>query len=89
MALKIEKKQKDGVTTEYHRVIWYQVAPNDSVHIAVTSYVDEASRRGEDGEQKPYQKAKTYLADYDEGMTPERAYNWLKRHPDFTGASDC
>lgn len=88
MALKMKKKQKDGVSTEYHRVLWYQVAPGDSVHIAVASYVDEDARR-EEGASEPYRKAKTYLADYDEGMTAERAYNWLKRHPDFKGAEDC
>lgn len=89
MALKMKKKQKDGVGTEYHRVLWYQVAPNASVHIAVASYVDEESRRTEGADEQPYQKTKTYLADYDEGMTPERAYNWLKKHPDFKGAADC
>lgn len=90
MALRAKRKQRDGVTTEYHRILYYMVAPNESVHIAVASYVDESSRREVVTEDyQPYIQSKTYLADYDEGMNPERAYNWLKRHPDFRGASDC
>lgn len=90
MALKTARRQDNGVMTEYHRILYIQIAPNESNCIAVASYVDEAARRSEQGElATPYRQGKTYTVEYDEDMTIEKAYNHLKTLPDFEGAEDC
>lgn len=90
MALKITHRQPDGVTTEYHRILYVQIAPNECNCIAVASYVDAESRLSEQGELvEPYKKGKTYTVEYDEGMTVSEAYAKLKTLPDFEGAEDC
>lgn len=90
MALKIPRRQEDGVTTEYHRILYIQIAPNECNCIAVASYVDSEARHSEQGELcLPYKQGKTYTVEYDENMTVEGAYDMLKTLPDFKGAEDC
>jgi hypothetical protein len=48
------------------------------------SYVDEESRQT----AYPYCRAVTYETGYDEAMTIEKAYNYLKTLPEFEGATD-
>lgn len=93
MALKKYIRQQDGVTTEYHRVLYITVTTNSHNSIAVVSYVDEESREGDlvgNGENRPYRQATTYETDYDPSMTIEAAYTWLKENvSEFADAADC
>ena len=84
MALGKEIKQDDGVTTTYHRILFIQITTNRQNSIAVFSYIDEESRQS----VHPYCRAVTYETDYDETMTIEDAYNYLKTLPEFEGATD-
>lgn len=92
MALYKEIRQEDGVVTSYHRILFIQKTINRQNSIAVLSYTDETARTGEkeaeDVSIRPYQHAVTYETDYDESMTVEDAYEWLKTLPQFEGAED-
>lgn len=90
MALYKEIRQDDGVTTKYHRILYIHNTLNKQSSIAVLSYVDNESRISEQGNitTKPYQKAVTFETDYDETMTPGKAYEYLKTLPVFEGAEN-
>ena len=88
MALKKDIKQDDGVVTSYHRILFVQKTVNSHDSIAVLSYVDQAARGIESGEKRPYKVAITYEKEYDESMTIENAYEYLKTLPEFEGAED-
>lgn len=91
MALHTEIKQPDGVVTKYHRVLSVTQIVNEYTAIAVVSYVDEKSRKNDlihNGENRPYRQAVTRQIDYDESMTIEKAYTYLKTLPEFEGAQD-
>ncbi|MBQ8503357.1 MAG: hypothetical protein IJ491_03665 [Clostridia bacterium] len=90
MALSKPIRQDDGVTTNYHRILFVQLTTNKQNSIAVLSYVDETARDKEQqtGEFKPYCRSKTYETAYDAAMSTESAYEFLKSHKDFEGATD-
>ena len=89
MALQKAIRQEDGVTTSYHRISYIHNTTNRQSSIAVLSYVDEESRQDEiNNKIQPYRQSKTFETTYDEGMTPEKAYEYLKTLPDFEGAVD-
>lgn len=90
MALSKSIRQPDGVMTNYHR-IWYMMkTTNRQNSIAVLSYTDENSRDEEKtvGDFQPYKQSVTYEIPYDESMTIEDAYAYLKTLPEFEGAED-
>lgn len=91
MALYKETRQDDGVVTKYHRILYLTQAVNSHNSIAVVSYVDGDSRENDipsEGDLRPYRQTITYEMDYDEDMTIEKAYEWLKLQPQFEGAED-
>lgn len=90
MALYKEIRQDDGVTTSYHRVLYVMHTVNRQNSIAVLSYVDAESRNDEKENimTQPYQKSVTYETEYDETMTVESAYEYLKTLPQFEGAEN-
>lgn len=90
MALYKEVKQDDGVVTKYHRILFIQTTVNRQNSISVFSYVDEDAREGEKTSAitRPYLKSITYETTYDESMTVEKAYEYLKTLPQFEGAAD-
>lgn len=90
MALYKEIKQNDGVVTKYHRILFVQKTTNRQNSIAVLSYVDDESRNSEKESvmSQPYQKSVTYETGYDDEMTIEKAYGYLKSLPQFEGAVD-
>lgn len=89
MALYKEVRQEDGVTTSYHRIAYLQITTNRQNSISVLSYVDDNARnRIDDMVSEPYIKAITYETDYDENMTVEDAYKYLKTLTEFEGATD-
>lgn len=90
MALYKEIRQNDGVTTKYHRILFLQTTVNRQNSIAVLSYVDNNARTDEKESiiAQPYVKSITYETAYDESMTIEKAYAYLKTRPEFEGATD-
>lgn len=90
MALKKSIRQRDGVTTSYHRILFLQQTINRQNSIAVLSYVDEEAREAEKHSilEQPYKVSTTYETAYDEEMTIEKAYKYLKTRPEFEGAED-
>lgn len=90
MALYKAVKQSDGVTTNYHRILYVNITTNRQNSVAVLSYVDEESRDSEKNSvtTQPYQKAVTYETAYDATMSIESAYEFLKTLPQFEGAID-
>lgn len=90
MALFKNIRQDDGVITAYHRILFCKITTNRQNSIAVLSYVDAESRNLETGDTNvpPYQRSTTYEVPYDENMTIESAYSYLKTLPQFEGAED-
>lgn len=90
MALYKAIRQSDGVTTNYHRIAFYQVTVNRQNSIVVQSYVDSEARDEEKENimSNPYRNAITYEVPYDPSMTIEKAYEYLKALPVFEGAED-
>jgi hypothetical protein len=88
MALKKTIIQRDGVPTEYHRILFIQSMINSHTSIAVVSYVSDSSRRTEGVTVRPYNVSVTYQTDYTENMTIQDAYGYLKTLPEFEGAED-
>lgn len=90
MALKKVIIQSDGVVTDYHRILYITNTINSHTSIAVLSYVNEAARTAEKDEIRlnPYTKAINFETAYDESITAESAYDYLKTLPQFSGAVD-
>lgn len=89
MALYKEIRQEDGVRTSYHRILFLQKTVNRQNSIAVLSYTDEEARKFEqDGEYQPYRQSVTYEVPYNDTMTVEDAYAYLKTLDIFVGAED-
>ena len=90
MALMKAIRQEDGVTTNYHRVLYIQITTNRQNSIAVLSYVDSEARESEKAAfMQPYSKSITYETEYDPNMTIESAYGYLKTLPEFEGATNA
>ncbi len=90
MALLKPIRGEDGVTANYHRILFLQTTTNEQNSIAVLSYVDDVARAEQkDGElSHPYQRSVTYETAYDPDMTIETAYKYLKTLPEFEGSED-
>ena len=90
MALYKVVRQDDGVTTNYHRILFMTQTINRQTSIAVLSYVDDQARNDEKNSTltQPYQRSITYETAYDPEMTIASAYEYLKTLPQFEGATD-
>lgn len=90
MGLRKEIRQEDGVVTNYHRILYLRQTVNKQTSIAVVSYVDDMARSDEKTAVigQPYKQAITYEIDYDESMTIEKAYDFLKTLPQFENAEN-
>lgn len=88
MALKKEIRQSDGVVTNYHRILYIQSTINSHDSIAVVSYVDEIGRIMENNGDRPYRVAVTYEKEYEENMTIEDAYKYLKTLSEYEDAEN-
>lgn len=88
MALKKEIRQSDGVVTNYHRILYIQSTINSHDSIAVVSYVDEIGRIMENNGGRPYRAAVTYEKEYEENMTIEDAYKYLKTLSEYEDAEN-
>ena len=90
MALSKYILQSDGVTTNYHRILYVTITTNRQNSIAVASYISGDARAVEknDASLSLYKQGITYETSYDPSMTIEKAYDYLKTLPEFEGATD-
>lgn len=90
MALLKPIRGEDGVTANYHRILFLQTTTNEQNSIAVLSYVDDLARldQKEGSLNRPYQRSVTYETDYDPDMNIASAYDYLKTLPEFSGAEN-
>lgn len=88
MALYKTVVQDDGISTNYHRILYIQNHINNHISIAVVSYIDRDARETENNEKQPYRRYVTYETSYKENMTIEEAYLFLKTLKQFDGAED-
>lgn len=91
MALKKEIIQDNGIKLEYHRISEIKHITNDKTYINVLSYVNEKQREKE--------KEGTSILDlyiipsvenleFNDKLTIEKAYEYLKTLPKFEGSED-
>lgn len=90
MALKKSIKQHDGITTNYHRILFILSSINSHISISVASYVDEQIREEELNKviESPYIVNHTYEIEYKENMTIKEAYEYLKTLDEFKDAEN-
>lgn len=94
MALSKEIELASGVAVRYHRVVSLNCITNVANLVEVASYTSAAKRAEEKraleaGEPMDvFIETTVYEAPYDQGMTIESAYGYLKTLPEFEGASD-
>lgn len=84
MALSKPIERDDGIVTAYHRILSLESYINSHIAVSVLSYVNAESRQKEGA----YNFAITYNTDYQENMTVEQAYDYLKTLPEFEGSGD-
>ena len=95
MALYKEIEQANGVITKYHRIVSMNIITNIQNIIEVASYTSQDKRNVEmlaieNGELHDVYIDTTFMsAPYNQGMTIELAYEWLKEQEMFKGSEDC
>ena len=95
MALHLKRTLPNGVSVEYHRVVRVDCITNVARVIEVASYTSAAKRAEEKAKtvagepMDVYMETRFYEAPpSDAGMSCAEAYEWLKRQPEFDGATD-
>lgn len=90
MALAKDIMQDDGIVTSYHRVQSVIINTNSHNSIIVVSCINNDIRKKEKEGLilVPYQKAITYETNYDQDMSVEAAYDFLKTLDVFKDATD-
>lgn len=89
MALKKDIMQDDGVTTNYHRILFVYSYVNSHISIGVLSYVNQEGRDREHTAETPsYKRSVSYELPYSENFTIKDAYEFLKTIDIFEDAED-
>lgn len=95
MALSKEIVLDNGITVNYHRIVSVNIITNMNNIIEIASYTSDDKRDEEkdaltDGKHMNIFMRTTYVnTEYDQSMTVEDAYKWIKELPEFEGAEDC
>lgn len=95
MALQKAIKQDNGVVLSYHRIADIRNVINDKTYIDIISYVD-ADEREKEKHQPKYSPNKPNIytinsqevIDYNDTLTIEQAYEYLKTLPKYEGSID-
>ena len=95
MALSKPIKQNNGIVLNYHRIANIRNVVNDKTYLDVISYVDKEEREKEQNQPK-YSPSKEniytvnniYKLPYNDTLTIEEAYEYLKTLEDFEGSED-
>lgn len=94
MALLKQIELPSGVAVGYHRIVSLNVITNHVNLIEVASYTSAAKRAEEqaalaaNAPMDVFIHTEIHEAPYDQGMTVESAYEWVKALPAFEGAQD-
>ncbi len=100
MALSKKIELNSGIVTNYHRIISMNVITNQQNIIEVASYTSKEKREvektaleqsQEKGEAVPFDvfiNATCITCPYDQNMTIETSYDYLKTLPEFEDAKD-
>ena len=94
MALYKKIEQANGIVTTYHRIVSLNVVTNIQNTIEIASYTSQEKRQEEIDAIQNKISCNVYVgtmfknADYNQDMTIETAYDWLKTLPDFEGVED-
>lgn len=94
MALSKKNELDNGVVVNYHRVVSVNVITNVQNIIEVAGYTSESKREEEINAIANGDKMNVYISttffntDYDQTMTVEGAYDYLKTLPEFSDAED-
>lgn len=95
MALLKAIKQTNGIVLNYHRISDIKNVVNDKTYLDVISYVDKEEREKEQNQpkyspnkQEIYKTNKIYNMPYNDTLTIEQAYEYLKSLEDFEGSED-
>ena len=91
MAIFKEIRQDDGVITTYHRITAISKTINSHNSIFVMSYTDKTARNMEKEFGRPYKSAITYETKYDDNMTAEDTYEYIKtlNNKEVTSSNLC
>lgn len=95
MAINKEIELDNGITVRYHRIVSINKITNTQNTIEVASYTSEEKRKEEKQaitEGKPMNVFidTNYIdTEYDENLTIEEAYDYLKTLDKFKNAEDC
>lgn len=101
MALSKKIEEKNGVTTNYHRIVSINQIVNNQTVIEVASYTDKSKREEEQQAYKTAKETGTFPEmnvfidtkfinkEYAEEESVESAYNYIKTLDEFKGAKDC
>lgn len=94
MALSKRVGLGNGVVVNYHRVADLHIITNQQNIVEVASYTSRAKRDEEIAAVAAGEPMNVYIesrfveAPYDQHMTVDSAYEWLKALPEFEGAAD-
>lgn len=94
MGLKLHKTLPNGVQLNYFRVTDVHIITNVGNCVRVAGYTSKAKRQEEadammgDGTMDVYVEGFGYECPYDQTMTIDSAYAYLKTLPDYEGAED-
>lgn len=98
MAIKKKKKMANGLELEYHRIALVSIDVGNQITILRHSYLNETARQYEKDYAKgkikgeptfPYVDHEYMHMDYEDGMTVQKAYGWLKKQPGFENSEDA
>lgn len=92
MALLKNKTLENGIVTQYHRIVSLNIIVNQTCIIEVASYINEDYRKEDIPSEKPkniFINTTYYNVSYNETMSIEKAYEYLKTLDEFKDASDC
>lgn len=95
MALSKPIKQSNGIVLSYHRIADIRNVVNDKTYLDVISYVDKEEREKEQNQPKyspnkieVYKVSTMYDLPYNDTLTIEQAYEYLKTLEVFEGSED-
>lgn len=95
MALLKPIKQSNGIVLNYHRIADIKNVVNDKTYLDVISYVDKEEREKEQNQPKyspnreeVYKVNNIYNLPYNDTLTIEDAYEYLKTLEVFEGSED-
>ena len=94
MALYKKIKNEFGIPLEYHRINNIDHIINGNTKISIYSYVDEGEREKEKSREQDVYYEDVYTSidvvelEYNDELTVEQAYNYLKTLDKYKGSTD-